>query len=416
MTDDHGPPEGRDDTPGPQPRGIDLLAMGCRWHLDTSTAPQEIHDGVVARWQRAIDLAQDPDALVLSADPERLDIRPLDELGPSGRMVVIRDENFYYDLSRALTTRSIVRLLGSVTLLHGGALATPDGATVALVAESGGGKSTATNHLGKQLGYVTDEAVVIDPEGRVAAFPKPPSIIVDPADPTRKDEAPPAAAGLLAAPTRLRLVSLMLLQRDPEAAQPAIVDVPLLAYLIELLPQTSSPWLIDGALDRLARLAVADGGPFALRYAEIGDCDALVGDHLRRASARQQEGGPPVATSWDHHPAAAHQRPEGTAAPEGTELADDAELPRLIVRAPWHDAIAHHDELLVLQRERPARLAGIGAVLWLAGEHPRTVDEFVGAAVTEVGDHPDAAGLVRQALLILLRVGVMQGADAGEGP
>ena len=81
---------------------------------------------------------------------------------------------------------------------------TDDGGTVALVAASGTGKTTAGRVLGRRLGYVSDETIAVEHDLTVRAYPKPLSIVVNPATPRVKHERSPDDLGLLRAAGALR--------------------------------------------------------------------------------------------------------------------------------------------------------------------------------------------------------------------
>lgn len=363
-------------------RHLDMVSMGCRWVLDMSALDAATAAGTAARWQRCIGLATRSTPIV---DDEPVTIRVLASQQP-------------YDLSRQVTNAGLVRLRGRVVLLHAAALADDSGRVLALVAPSGGGKSTAARVLGRRLGYLSDETLVLLADHHVAPHPKPPSLVVDPDDRRRKEEPSPDEIGLGPTPGQARLGRLLTLERDEDATEPSIEQVGLLDQLLTVLPETSSTWLVPDGLDRLTRAVTAGGLPARLRYAEIETCHDLVREHLAAPATP-----PPV---WEHLPPddphlLGEMRPDE---PVGT--ADR------LVRAPWSDAIAHEGEVLVLIGSRPLRLAGAGAVIWLAAAEERTVDELVDAVVTELGDHPEADVLVRSAVADLVQHGVLRSALA----
>lgn len=390
-------------------RVLDVVSMGCRWVFDLSALEAGDASAMAARWQRCIDLAGSGTPL-LDAQPVRVRamIAPAEPpTGPPDQCTVIaRDaDRLPYHLSREVTRAGLTRLRGRATLLHAAALADEAGRAVALVAPSGGGKSTAARILGRRLGYLSDESVVLLTDDRIAPHPKPLSLVTDPGDPGAKEERPPDELGLLPTSPRPRLASLLTLRRDPTARTPLLQPVGLLDQILAVLPETSSMWWLPGGLHRLARAVTAGGEPRELRYAEIETCHDLVAEHLAAARRGTQ--------TWQHLPPGPNERLADNApdlpAPEELEAIDTAVKPTdRVLRAPWSDAIAIDGEVLVLAGARPLRLAGPGAVIWQATATPRTIDELTRAVVDVLGDHPDAEDLVRDAVAELERHAALQ--------
>ncbi|NYF98100.1 hypothetical protein [Janibacter cremeus] len=377
-------------------RHLDLVSMGCRWVLDVSDLDEVSAAQTAARWRRCIDLATAATTIV---DDEPETIRATATQQP-------------YDLSRELTRKGLMRLRGRVTLLHAAALADASGRAIALVAPSGGGKSTATSVLGRRLGYLSDETLVLLEDHGIAPHPKPPSLVVDPDDRWRKDEPAPDELDLGPTPGQARLARLLTLERDEDVTEPAIEPVGLIDQLLAVLPETSSTWLVPAGLDRLARAVTVGGPPARLRYAEVDTCHDLVREHLAAPETQ--------APTWEHLPPDEAERLRPDEAERRTveqvrggepaisqESDDDLDGSDGLVRAPWSDAIAHDGEVLVLAGARPLRLAGAGATIWLAARNERTLDELTDVVVAELGDHPDSSALVRAAVVDLLDHGVL---------
>ena len=99
-------------------------------------------------------------------------------------------------LSQQVTLAAIEAARGRAWMLHAAGIATPDGPVVVLVGPSGRGKTTASRALGAVYGYVSDETVAIDEDGRVWPYRKPLSVIEDFAAP--KTQLAPSALGLAA--------------------------------------------------------------------------------------------------------------------------------------------------------------------------------------------------------------------------
>lgn len=374
-------------------RHLDLVSMGCRWVLDVSDLDEAGAAGTAARWQRCIELAGRATPLV-DNDPETIRVTATQQP---------------YDLSRELTRKGLMRLRGRVTLLHAAALADESGRTLALVAPSGGGKSTATRVLGRHLGYLSDETLVLLADHRIAPHPKPPSLVVDPDDRWRKHEPAPDELGLGPTPGQARLARLLTLDRDAEVTRPTIEPVGLVDQLLAVLPETSSTWLVPNGLDRLARAVTVGGPPARLRYDEVDTCHDLVREHLAAPGTQ-----PPT---WEHLPPAEAERqtaeqvtgggPAGGVRSGADRAGGDLDGADRLVRAPWSDAVAHDGEVLVLAGARPLRLGGAGTTIWLAARAERTLDELTDLVVAELGDHPDSGALVRAAVADLLHHGAL---------
>ena len=58
--------------------------------------------------------------------------------------------------------------------------------------------------------------------------------------------------------------------------------------------------------------------------------------------------------------------------------------------------------------DRVHALAGLGVVIWLALESPRTAAELVAEAQATWGEHPEAAGLVADALAVMAEQHLVQ--------
>ncbi|MGE9782520.1 hypothetical protein [Janibacter sp. G368] len=408
---------------------VDLVTMGCAWTLDLSALPAAAAAEMRARWGRCAELAADPTTLLLDHESRVLRVGLAGD--GTGATVVASDlERLPYVLSREITRLGLTRLRGRVTLLHAAALADPDGRAVVLVAPSGGGKSTATRVLGERLGYVTDESVVLLADGRIAPHPKPPSLVIDPADRWHKAEPSPDESGLGPTPPSPTIAALLTLARDPEATSSRIEPVGLVDQLLAVLPETSSTWWLDDGLDRLARAVTAGGAPARLVYAEIDTCHELVAEHLAQAA--------PVEPTWEHLPPRPQERlPRDEALPTAPRTSQDPRVlrssddrtsqdPRVlrslddgeslaepegaarVVRAPWSDAIACDGEVLVLAGARPLRLAGPGAVVWRAAREPVTVAELTATVVAELGEHPEADRIVGEAVAELIDHGALR--------
>lgn len=385
---------------------VALLAMGCRWILDLSALDPKERAAMTRRWSRAIALADEPTSPVI--DGTEVSIRPRTSGGgedsTEADVVTQTLTGLPYDLSRAITLRSISRLTGKALKLHAAALTDDRDRAIVLVAPSGTGKSTASAALGRDLGYVTDESVVIMQDRRIAPYPKPPSLIVDPQNPTHKEEVSPDDHGLGPTPPAPVVHGLLTLTRDEAASTPWIEPVDLIDHLLTILPETSSIAALPGGLARLAEVVSLGGGPARLVYAEIADCADLVRRHLDDS---------PAPPPWSHHPPGPGQTWRSGDG-EGSEPTDEAgETPSpagpsaRYERAPWTDAIEYEGDFLILQGPVPVHVRGVGASLWRACATAKTQDDLVAATIADLGEHPRAAELVGEALAELTKAGLL---------
>jgi hypothetical protein len=184
-------------------------------------------------------------------------------------------------LSSAITVAVVTQRAGTLLMLHACGLADPDtGATVALVAPSGTGKTTLARTLGTRWGYVSDETVAIDDDGGVLPYPKPLSWLTEHA--TVKDQLAPDDWGLLHPPADLRIAAVVLLDRQPDGPGTPHVDlVPTVPALAALAPETSYFTQQPSPLQRLATVLTRTGGLRRVTYAEATDLGGTVADLVR---------------------------------------------------------------------------------------------------------------------------------------
>ncbi|MFC7485339.1 hypothetical protein ACOCJ7_02350 [Knoellia sp. CPCC 206453] len=344
-------------------------AFGARWALDTAALDGDASARLKVLWERC---------RVLRVAAGDVGVEPF----------VVTDSD-PYAVSRAITLASLQRRRGSAALLHAAGLSRGERA-IALVGQSGAGKSTASRALGQHFGYLSDETVAIEADGRVAPYPKPVSIISDPEAPWDKGEWSPDELGLRKASEPAYLTGLVVLERDPVRTAPELVKLPLIDALLAVIAQSSSLPLLDRPLHRLAELASGSGGPYLLRYNEIGDCKGLLAT-LFDADAEVQR-----------HPWTSE--PFSPIPPKGTD--------RPIVRAPWRDAVHGEGGTLVLVDETPVRLGPVGEILWRIAAAPVSTDEAYAAVVADLGPHPDADRAVDDGIAQLVELGLLHFATA----
>lgn len=390
---------------------ITLEVLGVRWRLDCSGVRPEVGELLSHLWSRAR-VEDDPEAPVF-----RL-VTATRDLGEDAGYVADDDlERVPYGVSRALTLATIRRRVGQVHLLHATGLASADGTrAIALVGPSGTGKSTVARTLGTAYGYLSDEALAVTDDLTVLPYPKPVSLLDRDGAARSKTEQSPDDAGLRPTPPDARLAALVVLARDGARETPAALEpLDLLTAVTAVIPQTSSLYRRADPLPWLARALTLAGGPYALAYREAGALAPLVEGLLERTP-------PDGPVTWTHHPPAGAYDAGDTAGPEawpgedaGEADGSDPEWDRpppgpgdVVDRAPWTDALEVDEEVLVLVGHRPFRLSGVGAALWLALTGPRRVGDLPAEVEGRLGEHPQAASLVRAAAGTLLRAGVLR--------
>ena len=128
----------------------------------------------------------------LAGDWSRCGVRPPHhdvDPAPEGAisLEVSGSERSLYAVASTVTMRVVQALVGEAVMLHAAGLSTDDGVVIGLVGGSGAGKSTATERLCRTtFGYVTDELLVVEPDGTVRAYPKPLSVIPEHGDRSAK--------------------------------------------------------------------------------------------------------------------------------------------------------------------------------------------------------------------------------------
>lgn len=367
-----------------RPEPFDIDAFGARWRLDVQGLGAPLDARMRELWSRATPASDsqgsgDVHDFVVTRDGESVLI--------DGAPYRVRDDAVPYAVSRALTVASIGRRSGGCLLLHAAGIAATDGTTLALVAPSGTGKTTAARMLGRFFGYVTDETVAIEHDLTVRAYPKPLSVVVDPRSPHDKIESAPDELGLGRAPDRLRLGGVVVLERDPTADEPTLTEIGLVEAAVAVIPQ-SSAWLrMVEPMTALAASLCAGGGPWLLKYREIADCRALLEGLVRPE-------GVPARMRWEWEPGpclddgveARHSSAGGALAPwPGTGR---------VRRTPHRFALHSEGSTLVVVGTVPLGLPGMASTVWRAAAEPSDLDTLTAAAVSVHGTHQDAADVV----------------------
>lgn len=398
-----------------------LLIFGRRFDLEFRGLSPEIVARLHELWEWAVvtepDLHDRPCVLTVAAAASDL---PAHELGASDGL--IRPDVFVvgndpqrvpYTVSRTVTAQAIMRRRGEALMLHAVGLSGPDGRTVALVAPSGTGKTTAASVLGRHLGYVSDETVVVEGDGSISAYAKPLSLALDPQAAYDKQERSPRAAGLLPTPAAPYLGALVVLRRDTSRSAPQLSLLNLVDAILDVIPETSALPSLTHPLDRLCRMLTVGGGPFRLDYAEIGSCvDQVV------ALAQGTVAAPPTPT-WVHYPGPDGDNAHLPSGP-GTDAAtgpSSGGLPTSqhepltwdsrVCRSGWLDAIVSDGEAVVLRALVPVRLSRLGTTVWLEARHPASLAHLHARVVAELGDYPHSENLVLEAVQHLLDADVL---------
>lgn len=232
-----------------------------------SLTPEPVEDGVAqaADGVRLVVLSRRPDTEVRADYAGSVDASVIDS-----RNVAWAAET----LTVHVTMHMLKDYAGSKHLLHAAALASPEtGQTVALVAASGTGKTTAASFLGGYFTYLSDETAVIDADTlRVSPYPKPLSVIEKVGQPKKQYD--PAGRGLtVAQPDQdFRLGYLVVLNRDKTGKAPLAWErMPLAEALFTLVEQSSGVQKMSRGLAQFADLVNSVGGAIRLTYSEITD-------------------------------------------------------------------------------------------------------------------------------------------------
>lgn len=287
-------------------------------------------------------------------------------------------------LTSRITLQAINHSREELLLLHASGLAHDSGRVAVLAGRSGAGKTTACRHLGRSLGYVTDETIGIHPETLdILPYPKPLSL-----GPSggRKTQASPEDLELLPLPgADLHLGVLILLDRDaePHAHPPQVEHVPLLEAAMEIATHASFFSTRPLSLTSLAETLRRTGGAVRISYGEAATLTGTVTELL------------------------ASPRP---ALPEGTFTIEPNTSPATagIRRATVHDAIGADGSLLVHHGETVQKLDGLGPHIWRRADGI-TFKELVSTLIDEYGDPGDgsASAATSRALAELEELGLI---------
>lgn len=180
-------------------------------------------------------------------------------------------------LSQQVTLAAVEAQVGDLMMAHAAGLASPSGDVLALVAPSGTGKTTASLHLGRRFGYVSDETVGFTSSLEVLPYEKPLSVIEGR---TWKVQRSPDEVGLAVAPSSLRLSRIAVLRRDPSLSAASVELVRVTAALPVIAEQTSYLAAHERPLHAWADALDACGGLHVLSYADVTQLDPVVEELL----------------------------------------------------------------------------------------------------------------------------------------
>lgn len=281
-------------------------------------------------------------------------------------------------VSSEVTHRGIDLGRGRLWMVHAGGVADDRGRVCMLVGRSGAGKTTAVRHLATSLGYVSDEAVAVRPDGTVVPYRKPLSIVAP--DSMWKRQLAPDDLGLTPLPTApLRLSAIVLLERTPDAAPtPQAHPLDTAEAVAALAPHSSALRQLPRPLHAIAA-HVRRSGAYRLVYRDDADLAPIVADLL-----------------------------SGRAVPHPAEDVDGADAPRATARVA---RVPRGDGALI-------RLAGIAPSIWDAvGAEGASRDDVL-AHVARVHGTPDdgsAPDRVDRAIDELVHTGLLHAAPEVEG-
>ncbi|GHD09849.1 hypothetical protein [Zhihengliuella salsuginis] len=301
--------------------------------------------------------------------------------------------SFHEELVYTATSRAIASGRGELLMFHAAALADPvTGRAIALVAESGTGKTTATRTLGRSFAYLTDETVAVDAARGIRPFPKPLSIL--PASGRRpKDQAAPDELGLLPAVDRSVLWRVAVLDRLAGRERAVARRLPLAEALEHLSPQISGLAWLDRGLVRLCSTLHACGGALRLEYGEATQLAELARDLLAA---------PPADEPGDAWAPLDLSRSETPADPALLQYRRIVPADAVRISTGSTEAVA------VLKGEALTVLHGLGPLLWGAASAWRTTEELLETVVAAAGDHPQARELLDAHVADLVGHGLLE--------
>lgn len=382
-----------------------ITALGAIVEIDLAGVSDSDAEAVVEAWR---DACTPPSPVVERVDRGETPRTPTVAPPPSVDRATMLER-----LSQRVTLAAIDARRGDLWMLHAAGVAAEDGRVIVLVGPSGRGKTTAARVLGAHFGYVSDETVAIDDEGRVWPYRKPLSMIVQPGQP--KVQRAASDLGLEALPdAALRLGAILLLdRRDDGPSDPVVEEVELGDALEELVPQSSYLTAMSSPLHAIAALTGWVGGIRRVTYRDAASLRAVVDSLLATPTAI----GPPRPADAAGVPAdSSDGRGDGEALSRPVEPGETTG--KRYSRSPVVDALElpDPDRIATLRSGEDGTgtlhvLAGVAPALWRAAAMA-TMADLRSAAIAEHG-HPaaDPGPLVTAAVAELVDAGVLEAVD-----
>lgn len=313
---------------------------------------------------------------------------------------VNRDEHsgwvqFQEDLVVVLTKIAIESCRGEYFMFHAAGIAhTSTGNSVALVAPSGTGKTTAARILCSKFGLISDETVATLPDGTLLPYPKPLSIL-NSTGMRPKDQFSPTELELLPAPEFTSLGKIFILDRDRTGIlEDAVTEkLSLIASLERIAPESSSLGIMERGLSSLCELIESVGGIHLLRYSEAEQLVPFISAVLETLD-RPENRSLPGQRTWDL---------------VATFVAEEnAPMPGMYRRVVVEDAIILDEKLVLLADEQLTILGGLGPVLWDLLAEWKTTEDLILGLTREFGPHPEARSIVADTLSDFSRRGLIE--------
>lgn len=269
------------------------------------------------------------------------------------------------------------------------------GESIALIAPSGTGKTTASRELGQHLAYLTDETVAVAADFSIHPYPKPLSVL--PSHGRRpKIQVSPDDLGLIPPQSMPRLSRIAVLNRvhPGNGSKPGATYrvLPLLEALERIVPQTSSLSRLPRGLVTLCSAIQRCGGALEINYSEARALPHLIAEILRPDGHRQFQDWSPVEL-----------RPSTTA---GSHISLD-EYERAWIRTTANDAVLIDGVLVVLAGDRLTCLTGIAPRIWEELSAWTTIDQLHDRLVARFGAAPDSMSQLEKVLNNMLELGVV---------
>jgi hypothetical protein len=261
-------------------RHIDLLTLGVPVRLRCwGDDPDDVERRVRRAWAPTLTSAASGAAVLI-------DVVVTEDAGTrcaavsAGAVAESSVTAMLHRLSGRVTVTVIEQQAGRLWMLHGAALADPvTGASVALVAPSGTGKSTAALTLGRRFGYLTDETTGIAPDLRIHPHAKPLSIVRPGTH--LKDQLGAHEADLVATATAPTLRAIVLLRRDGTRTV-GLERLRTSMAIATLAPETSYLARLPRPLTFVAGIIEQTAGVFEAHYTEAADLEPVVADLVAR--------------------------------------------------------------------------------------------------------------------------------------